>query len=361
MSLLIFIALLVLLILVHELGHFAVAKFFKIKVEEFGIFFPPRLWAKRVGETEYSFNALPFGGYVKIYGENGSEGAGDPRSFASKPRLVQAAVIVAGVVMNLIFAWLILSLGYSVGLPTAVEHVGLGEVQDARVEIIATIPDSPAVKAGVLSGDSVKAIGTGTIEPYSPQTSAETQAFIAEHQDESIILTVAREGELKTFVMRASEGLVEGKKALGVQLEDVGILQLPPHLALAQGGILAYNMTLATADGLANFFGSIFKGTANFSDVAGPIGIANIGAGAVNKGFAAAVTLTALISVNLALINLVPIPGLDGGRLLIIGIESVIRRAVPQRLIVWLTIAGFSLLALLMLVISYHDVIRLIG
>src|SRR3989344_9278 len=118
MSILIFILILVALILVHEFGHFVVAKLFKIKVEEFGIFFPPRLFKIKKGETTYSLNALPFGGFVKIFGENYNEHANEPRSFASKPRYVQAAVLVAGVAMNLVFAWLALSAGYMSGLPT---------------------------------------------------------------------------------------------------------------------------------------------------------------------------------------------------------------------------------------------------
>jgi regulator of sigma E protease len=108
MSLIIFILLLALLILVHELGHFSVAKLFGIKVEEFGIGFPPRLLKFKKGETLYSLNLLFFGGFVKIFGENHNEAAGNPRSFAAKPRLVQAAVVVAGIVMNILFAWLAL-------------------------------------------------------------------------------------------------------------------------------------------------------------------------------------------------------------------------------------------------------------
>ncbi|MBC7836610.1 site-2 protease family protein [Acetobacteraceae bacterium] len=361
MSLLIFIGILIALILVHELGHFVVAKLFGIRVDEFGIFFPPRIFAKKFGETEYSLNSLPFGGFVKIFGENGNEGERDKRSFVNKPRYAQALVIVAGIVMNLVFAWLILSVGYMAGLPTSVEHQGFGTVSDPHIEIVAVLPESPAMKAGIEAGDSIKAVGTASIEPFYPETADGAQTFIASHQDDSIIVIVAREGELKNFVVRASEGLIEGRKALGIQMNDVGVLQLPPHVALAQGGLLAYNMTIATAEGLSQFFTTLVRGTANFSEVAGPIGIANIGAGAVQSGFVAAITLTAIISINLALINILPIPGLDGGRLLIIAIEGTIRRAVPQRVTLSLTIAGFALLILLMVVVSYHDIARLIG
>lgn len=170
-----------------------------------------------------------------------------------------------------------------------------------------------------------------------------------------------RAGEEKVFVMRAAEGFVEGRKALGVELDDIGILKLPPHLALAEGARVTYRMTTATALGLGAFFSQVARGAADFSSVAGPIGIAGIGAKAVQSGFAAIVTLSALISINLALINLLPIPGLDGGRLLIIAIEGVIRRPVPQRLSLAVTALGFAFLIGLMLLVSYHDIARLVG
>ncbi|MBP9710688.1 MAG: site-2 protease family protein [Candidatus Pacebacteria bacterium] len=361
MTFIIFILILVALILVHEFGHFIVAKLSKIKVEEFGIFFPPRLFAIKKGETEYSFNWLPFGGFVRIFGENHNENASDPRSFASKPRYTQAAVVVAGIVMNILFAWLVLSLGYMVGLPSAADRADAGQVSDVKTMITAVLPDSPAAKAGILAEDVVKTVGTGMIAPQTFETADDVQSFIAAHGEESIILTVLRDDEEKTFIARPVEGFVEGRKALGVQLGDVGVLKLPVHLALVQGAKLTYEMTVGTAQGLASFFVQIARGVADFTTVAGPIGIVNIGAGAVTDGFAAAVVLTAVISINLAIINLLPIPGLDGGRLLIIAVESVLRRPVSKKITMALTLAGFGLLITLMLVVSYHDIVRLVG
>ncbi len=361
MSLVIFILLLTLLIVVHELGHFSVAKLFNIKVEEFGIGFPPRLLKFKKGETTYSLNLLFFGGFVKIFGENHNEAANNPRSFAGKSRVVQAAVVAAGIVMNLLFAWLALSAGYMVGIPVSVEHTGFGTVQDQKVLVVGIIPDSPAAKSGILPSDTVTHTATGVTEGPAQANAKEVRAFIAAHQEESIILTVDREGEEKTFIVRAAEGLIDGRKAVGVQIDDVGILKLPIHLALAQGALLTYDMTLSTVEGLGTFFYQIFAGKADFGSVAGPIGIAGIGAKAVSNGFQAAVTLVALISINLAVINVLPIPGLDGGRLLIIIIESVIRRPVPEKFSIAITIAGFALLITLMVVVSYHDIARLIG
>src|SRR6185503_6716923 len=161
MSLVIFILALVALIVVHELGHFTVAKLFGIKVEEFGIGFPPRLIYKKVGETVYSVNLLFFGGFVRIFGEDKGQAGSDPRSFANKSRWVQAAVVAAGILCNLVFAWIILSAGYMVGLPTSVDHIGVGDVQNAKAMIVGILPGSPAEKAKIEPGDIIVSISTG--------------------------------------------------------------------------------------------------------------------------------------------------------------------------------------------------------
>ncbi len=366
MTILFFILILIVLILVHEFGHFSVAKMFGIKVHEFGIFFPPRLFAKKFGETEYSFNLLPFGGFVKIFGENYDEGKDDPRSFVNKSRWKQVSVLLAGIVFNLIFAWLALSVGYVVGLPTATEHNGFGYVQGAAPTVVATIPGSPAEKAGLLVGDRIEKLETGhdSIDIRTLNTSAQADVatnFIIAHPDESIVITYVRDDAEMIALAKAQEGIVDGRKAIGLQLEDVGTLRLPPHLALAQGAMLAWDITQNTATGLAGFLKQIVTGHANFGEVAGPIGITVFGAAAIKSGFGAAVTLAALISINLAIINLIPIPGLDGGRVFIVLVEGIRGKPISQKLMLNLTLAGFALLILLMLVVSYHDIAKLIG
>lgn len=370
MSILFFILILIVLILVHEFGHFVVAKAFGIKVHEFGIFFPPRIAAVKKGETEYSINWLPFGGFVKIFGENYDEGKDDPRSFVNKSRWQQAAVIVAGITFNLLFAWLALTVGYMAGLPTSTEHKGFGLVQGAIPMIVAVLPSSPAEKAGLMGGDTVEKVQTGTEVfdvsalgtplPGASQAQAVTN-FIVARPDDSMVITVLRDGKEMNFLAKAQEGLVAGRKAIGIELDDVGTLKLPPHLAALQGAMLGWDITSSTAQGLASFFKQIVMGTANFAQVAGPIGITVFGAAAIKQGFAAAVVLAALISINLALINLIPIPGLDGGRLLVIIVEGIRGKPISQSLMNRLTLAGLALLILLMLIVSYHDIAKLIG
>jgi regulator of sigma E protease len=366
MYILLFILVLVALILVHEFGHFAAAKLFGIRVDQFNIGFPPRLFKIKKGGTLYSFNLILVGGYVQIYGENPGEGTGDPRAMSSRSRLVQAVVLLAGIAANLIFAWVLVSAGYMAGLPTSVEHEGVGLVTNARPMVVGVLPGSPAEKAGLMGGDVVEQIQTATTLFNLRTLNTDQQAglvreFIAAHQDESLVITVLRAGEDKTFLAKAADGLVEGRKAVGIELDDVGVLRLAPHLALYQGALLTKNLITQTAQGLGTFALQLVRGHADFNQVSGPIGIVSIGGLAVKEGFAAVVVLAAAISIALALFNLVPIPGLDGGRLLIVIIEGIIRRPVPARLTLALTLCGLALVVGLMVIVSYHDIVRLVG
>ncbi|HZT36243.1 MAG TPA: site-2 protease family protein, partial [Nitrososphaera sp.] len=159
MPIIIFIIILGILVLSHEAGHFVVAKLSGMKVEEFGFGFPPRLWAKKYRGTEYSINLIPFGGFVKIYGEDGLESEHEAHgsgSFTSKPRHLQAAVVVAGVVCNFLLAWGLVSLGYVIGLPTSVDAVPAGQtIQNQKLVISLVEQGSPAEKAGLKSGDEI--------------------------------------------------------------------------------------------------------------------------------------------------------------------------------------------------------------
>jgi regulator of sigma E protease len=368
---LILIGLLVSLVLVHEFGHFIVAKLFGIKVDEFSIFFPPRLISKKFGETKYTIGLLPLGGYVKIFGENPSEietpneNSLDKKNFSNRSRWIQAAVIVAGITFNILFAWIILSAGYMVGIHTSVEHQGIGKVQNAHVTVLDVLPGSPAEKSGIKANDIITSIQTGTATLPPNSTADQTQQFIFAHQDESMVLAINHAStSLSTgattteyLLTKPADGIVPGHKALGIELDDVGILKLSPPLALVEGAILTKNLTVATWDGFASLISQAVRGRADLSGVAGPIGIARIGSSAVTQGFEATIILTALVSINLAIINLLPIPGLDGGRLLFIAIEGIRRRALPESLVTRITIASFVAIGILFILITYHDII----
>ncbi len=365
MPVLLFIVILLALILVHELGHFAVAKFFGIRVDEFGVGFPPKLWGVRQGETEYTVNALPFGGFVRIYGEDLSEasdpGADRERSMAHKPRHIQVLVLAAGVFMNIAAAWLILSVGYVAGLPAAVGDYGLGEVTDAHVTVLGVAPGSPAEEAGLISGERIVRIEAAQGAFLEEDALADdVRHFIAQHGSEALTLTLARGEHERSVIVQPVEGIVEGKAALGVMLDDVGIRRLPLHLALIEGGVLAGKLTRDTAIGLGGFLKGVLTGQADFSSVAGPVGIVGVVGEASEFGFVTVLMLAAIISINLAIINLIPFPALDGGRIAMVAVEALMRRPLPQQAFVWLNGLGFALLILLMVAVTFSDIAKLI-
>ncbi|HEV7449497.1 MAG TPA: site-2 protease family protein, partial [Candidatus Paceibacterota bacterium] len=267
MALLIFIIILVALVWVHELGHFSVAKMFGVRVDEFAIGFPPRILSVQWGETRYSFNLVLVGGYVRIFGEEAGEGGNDSRALTSKNRAVQAAVMLAGIAFNLIFAWLALSAGYMAGLPASPNDNTFGSVTSAAVTIVAVLPGSPADEVGVKAGDAIESIqtATATLTPAVGTNGAQVQDFIAQHQDESFVFSIKRNNQTQTVLVRAKEGIAPDRKAIGIQMGDVGILKLPVHLALLQGAVAFKDLTVATAQGLGSFFGKIFVGHADFS------------------------------------------------------------------------------------------------
>lgn len=365
MDILLFLVILVSLIVVHELGHFAAAKWFGIRVDEFGLGFPPRLFGKKFGETLYSFNLIPFGGFVKIFGEDGQsadETTDASRSFIHKHRLIQAGVLVAGVLMNIVAAWLILSTAYMIGLPEDAGSVPAGSLRDVKATIVEIAPLSPAERAGMMPGEHVVSIATDKGVSVEGEVGADAlRTFIAEHASDELSLTLKRGDTTRVVSATPSADVVgsEGVPVLGVSLVDVGILQLPVHKALLAGATLTYNVTIATAEGLGQFFVTIFKGKADFSSVSGPVGIVGVVGQASDIGLVAVLTLAAVISINLAIINLIPFPALDGGRLLIVGIEAIRRKAISPNLSLWLNAGGFLFLIGLMLIVTYHDIAKL--
>lgn len=361
MSIILFLVILAVLIFVHELGHFLVAKWSGIRVDEFSIGFPPRIISWKRGETLYSLNAIPFGGYVKIFGETPDEaeskGPDTSRSLVHKPRYIQAAVLVAGIVFNIIFAWILISVSLMTGYKMPVDN-NLFKVENAHVTILAVAPDSPAEVAGVRMGDEVIKIQSG--ENVSlPTTVTEVQNIIAQSSGE-VVLTLLQNGEEKIATTTPTQGIVSGdRRAIGVSLGTVGVVKLPPHKAIMEGAKLTYDSTVTTAQGLLGFFGGLFNGTSKVSDVSGPVGIAGMVGDASHFGLIYLLGFTAFISINLAVINLFPLPALDGGRLLFIIIESIVRRPIPYRFQNIVNAIGFALLLGLMLFVTYKDILKL--
>ncbi|OHA16820.1 MAG: hypothetical protein A3C79_00630 [Candidatus Taylorbacteria bacterium RIFCSPHIGHO2_02_FULL_45_28] len=357
---LIFIIVLAILIFVHELGHFLAARASGIRVDAFKIGFGPRIiqWKRR--ETEYGVNLIPFGGYVKIHGENPDEEAisGDDsaRSFVNKPRWKQVIVLVAGVAFNFLFAWLLYSSAFLFGVTATTDSFEkyTDRFVNERVMITYVEKNSPAEKAGLKTGD-VLGVEAG------PDPIGKIQQKINESETKPVSLLIKKPlpGGFETVEVMPVTGLVEGKFAIGIGMQNVGELRLPLFTAVWEGLHYTAVMVRETSVGLYTFVANIFQGTANFSDVAGPIGIAGIVGNAAELGFIYLIMITALISINLGVINLIPFPALDGGRTLFVLIEGVIRRRIPMKFTNTVNAVGFALLMLLMVVVTYKDVVKL--
>ena len=361
MSILIFIVVIVALIVVHEFGHFIAAKLSGMRVDEFGLGYPPRaLTFGKIGETEYTLNWLPFGGFVKIYGEDGGTGA---RAFATRPRILQAIVLVAGIAMNLVFAYVLITSALVMGTPRALSQSELATAQHMELAVAAVRPGSPAARAGILPGDSVMSAEDlmGTWHATDPGSFS---TFVADSQGNSITLSVKHDGQLVSINATPAVSLVKSdpsRYALGVEVATIGVVPVGFGAAITEGAQLTWDTAVLTAKGLLHFFYGVFTLSADLSQVAGPVGIAGAVGSASAQGLGDLLSIMAVISINLALINLIPIPALDGGRLLFVLIESVTRRPIKPSVARAINAAGFVALILLMVVVTAHDIFRIVG
>lgn len=362
MSIILFIVILALLILVHELGHFIAAKRSGVRVDEFGLGFPPRLWKKKVGETVYSINIFPVGGFVKIFGENPDkesiEGKDMKRSLVHKPRYIQAWVISAGVIFNLLFAWVLISAGFMGGLPFSVDDSTYGRrVENATLTITQVLSRSPAEVAGIKGGDHIVALLSGKDKLEKPTIEA-TKKFIASHDE--IKFTYVRGAETKVTMVRPRDGVVSGQRGIGIYMDMVGTLKLNPLESLWAGAMTTASLTWETLVSVVDFLRQVFVGKGDFSQISGPVGIVGIVGDASVLGLAHIISLMALISINLAVLNLLPLPALDGGRLFFILIEAIKRSPINPNITNALNGVGFIFLILVMVAVTYHDIVKLI-
>ncbi len=362
-AVLLFVAILAILILVHEFGHFFVAKRSGARVEEFGIGFPPRVLAWKKGETAYSLNLFPIGGFVKIYGEDG-EKKDDPRSFASKSIGMRAFIVVAGVLMNIALAIVLFSAGHSLGLPQVLDDDqggSTGSPQGARVKnitvrIVSIAKGSPAEVAEVQIGDVIWALKSADAAREDIENIKAVQEFIGRFKGEKIALFLKRGNEIieKNIVPRANPP--EGEGALGIAMARIGVVSYPFYLAPLKGvestALFAWGTIKAFGEIVADFLtsGQVSEG------LAGPIGIAVMSGEAQKMGFLFLLQFVALISINLAIINVLPFPALDGGRLLFLLIEKIKGSPVRQKYEKIAHTVGFALLILLMILITFRDI-----
>ncbi len=362
-SIIAFILILAILVVVHEFGHFIVAKKSGIRVDEFGFGFPPR--AKKLftkNGTDFTLNWIPFGGFVKIFGENGEEGAGQNDSFVSKKKRTQAAVLIAGPLFNFLFAWLILAVMFMVGSPTLYDESYGDKMKNVSVSVVEVFPDSPADQAEIFVGDTITSLTYPNGTEISISEPADLSSAFEGKGVQEVVLEVERKNEVFEITLSPAYGLYEGQEnpALGIALDKVGTLRLPPHEAIWRGLQRTWNLSVSTADFLIDLVKGLVTGDkSQTGSITGPIGIVPVVGNAIEVGFSFVVVITALISINLAIINLLPFPALDGGRLLFILIETIKGSPINPKTSSWINSAGFLILIGLMVLVTVRDIIQL--
>jgi len=353
-TVLIFIIVLGILVFVHELGHFVTAKKMGMKVEEFGFGFPPRAWSKKGKDgVVYSVNWIPLGGFVKIKGESG-ESRGDEDSFSHHKPWKRAIVLCAGVAMNFLLCAVLLSIGFAIGLPQAVDQAALeqGIVKDYKLQVVSVLDGKPAKEAGIKIGDVILSIdgqdilGVKNFLEYVSPRIGQTASYKIQRGEDIFI----KEVEVVN--------IGEDRGGIGIGLVETGIISHPIHKAVWQGFKLTGYLTKEIVFAFGNILKNLVIGKPAGVQVAGPVGIAVLTGQVAQLGFIYILQFTALLSLNLAIINFMPFPALDGGRLLFLGIEKIRRKPVSQKIESIVHATGFAILMLLVIVITFQDVIR---
>lgn len=356
MVILIFVLTLGLLVFVHELGHFLAARAFGISVDEFGFGFPPRIFGVRRGKTLYSLNWIPLGGFVKIKGVAGDDAAkvgfNDPDSFAVQKPWKKFSILFAGIAMNVLLGIVLLTIGFRIGLPLSIgEDIPHANVRDVGIHILSVQPSSPAESLGLVTGDTILFVDNTAF-----QTTEDLRAYLAGHPDQDIRVQWKRGEETKEGAVRLSNQ--EGKGMLGVSLGKTGIVSFSLPWAFLMGIQSTFSMVGQIFIALGDVVrGLVIERTVR-EDLSGPIGIAIMTGEAARLGFIYLLQFAAILSVNLAVFNVLPIPALDGGRLLFIVIERIRRKPVSERIEAIVHNAGFLFLIALVLLVTFRDVVR---
>ncbi len=352
-TIIVFIAILALLILAHELGHFLTARKLGVKVEEFGFGFPPRIVSLERNGTRYSLNWLPLGGFVKLKGED-SQSRQELNSFAAQKPWKRSVILVAGVLMNVVLCVALLSLGFMFGLPTIVDQGNRAQSRDVKVQIFSVLPDSPADQAGIKLGDTILSLDGNEFTSLE-----QVQNYIARHENIPMQVKVQQGSESITKQI-TPQILSEsgGKAAMGVALIQTGIISYPWYQSIWMGvkttGYLIYD----TVTGFIMIIKNLVSERQVGVEVAGPVGIAVLTGQVVSLGWIYVLQFAALLSVNLAIINILPIPALDGGRLLFVIIEKIRRKPNNEKVEATVHQMGFMFLMLLVAIITYKDLMR---
>lgn len=374
-SILVFVITLLVLVLIHEFGHFLLAKKFNIKVLEFGFGIPPRVWGKKIGETIYSINWLPLGGFVRLLGEDEVDKATleDKRSFSAQSVSKRILVVVAGVSMTLLFAWLLFYIvlgfqGFKTQIPLILEHQFSGVIQkeESFVVIAQVAQNSPAESAGIKSGERIVSLNNESIE--NDQQLVEKTKSLAGTEVE-LALSDLQGNKMHTIRVTPRLEPPEREGPLGIALMQFELANLEfqtPLQKIFSAPIHSWNLVAYSS----RIFSKLISQSLAQKDieplsksVAGPVGItslANTILTSTDSPLLPYLDFVAILSLNLAVINLLPIPALDGGRLLFLIIEATTRRRVHAQLEKWIHTVGMALLLTLALLITFSDIKKII-
>lgn len=370
LSVLIFLLILSVLVLLHELGHYLLARAFGVKAYEFGFGFPPRAlgfvkeggkW-KRVGRTDrtvykntvWSINWLPLGGFVRLKGETADDER-DTDSLLAKKGWQKFAILAAGVTMNWLLAAFIFSAGFMIGVPAVMDELPKHAIAtNARIQIVEVVPGSAAAKSELQPGDEVV-----TIEGNKPENAAAARQLLAESSGagEEIMLEIKRNGTMRA-VLTLPEFIKElNRPGLGVAIADTATVRFPFFLAIGEGITMAARYTWMIVVGFFDLIRGLFTGKSS-AELSGPVGIAVMTGDIMQQGTWALAQFTALLSLNLAVINFLPIPALDGGRALFVIMEGVRRKKNNARTEALIHQIGFVTLLIIVLLVTLQDISR---
>lgn len=350
-TVLLFIVVFTVIIAVHEFGHYITARLLGMRVLEFAFGFPPRLTGIKHAGIDYTLNWIPFGGFVRILGQDDfsikQEGEGDPQAFTSKPWWSQAIVLVAGVTMNFVLAIVVLTAAFALGTtgPT-------GEVR-----VIEVAAGSPAQAVGLQAGDIVVSVDGRKVD-----NTRELINYTRTKGEQEIFLEVTRNGRpLPAITAIPRSEPPEGQGPLGIKIEEV---QGPKSVALPEAFGEATALTGEVVQQIAELPGQLIGGRSGgpaAPEVTGPIGIIQITGQVAELGLPTILKLVGVLSVNLGVLNIVPFPGLDGGRLLFVLISGIFKKRFSPQVEAAIHAVGFLILLGLLVIVSISDIRRVVG
>lgn len=348
MGILAFVIILSVLVIIHEAGHFFAARRSGVAVEEFGIGFPPKIAAIRRGSTLFTINAIPFGGFVRLVGENGTD-EDQATSFSNARPYKQFFILTAGVIMNFLFAIVMMSVVLGIGVksdPATVKQDSRAIISQPFTELTIS-PNGAAAQAGLKSGERVVRVDQQTIT-----NTTDLVTYVQQHEFAPIELVVSRNGTEVPVRITAAQTSTGPKYGLG--LVNTVTLRYPWYVAPWYGAKSSVDLGWQTILGFGKLIGELFKGQVS-QDVTGPIGIAVITSEVTRFGLVSLLQFAAILSVSLAVLNILPLPALDGGRLFFRIISWIIHRPIRRQLEGAIHTVGFYLLIAFLIFISARD------